>query len=166
MRTFFFWIISLAFVILQVGYVAALRPFGVVPNLILVVVLVVGLQATLSQSLIIALIGGLALDISSGTDFGLRTVLLVLAALATGFVRRSGITLLGPSIALLVVGIGTVVIDLAVLMGVAGSVGQWPFAKLLSIMAIELFINLLLVLAIQPLYRRIIRERPDIMVAL
>ncbi len=166
MKTFLFWLASLALIFVQIGFVSALRPFGVVPNLILVVVVVVGLQATLSQSLVIALIGGLALDITSGADFGLRTVLLVLAALATGFVRRSGVTLNGPSIALLVVAASTIIIDLGILANVAGSVRVWPVAKLIGMIGIELLLNSLLVLMVQPLYKRLKRERPEIMVAL
>jgi rod shape-determining protein MreD len=166
MKNLFFWLLSIALIMLQIGFVSALRPFGIVPNLILVIVIITGLQSTLSQSLTIAVIGGLALDITSGSDFGLRTVLFVLAALATGFIRRSGITLGGPSMALLIVAIGTILIDVTILISVASNVSHWPVARIFSIMGLELLLNSLLVILVLPIYRRLTSEKPEIMVAL
>ena len=67
----------------QISLLPTLRPFGVVPDIVLVLVLLLGLRSTVSQALILALVGGIVMDLSSGTDFGMHTGILVLAALST-----------------------------------------------------------------------------------
>ena len=61
MRRWRLALVAAVLVVMQVGYLAAWRPLGVVPALVLVLVVLVGLGGTASEALAVALIGGLAL---------------------------------------------------------------------------------------------------------
>jgi rod shape-determining protein MreD len=138
-------------VILQLSLLPALRPLGVVPNLALVLVVLVGLEGTASQALVIAVAGGLALDLASGANFGLWTGVLVLAALAAGLVHRAGIELAGATVAAVMVAMGTMVMTAAILSGLVRSVTDWPVGMLMGRFATELVLNLILTVALRPL---------------
>lgn len=77
----------------QVTFLAALRPWGVVPNLLLVAALVAAVYLETSSAVVMALAGGLMADLASGSDFGLRMGAYGLMVLATVAVRRGGLEL-------------------------------------------------------------------------
>ena len=146
-------VLAVAVVLLQMSLLPALRPFGVVPNLMLVFVVLMGLEGTASSALVVALAGGLALDFASGADFGLWTGVLTLAALLTGMVHRAGLELksIWPAVALVVA--GTIVMAVILLLGLVNAVGVWPVGGLAVRVVTEVIINLLLMLAVRPLVR-------------
>ncbi|HUC86917.1 MAG TPA: rod shape-determining protein MreD [Candidatus Saccharimonadales bacterium] len=100
---------------LQVSWFGHVRPLGVMPNLMLVVIVLFGLWSNATPALAAALGGGFLLDLASGSDFGLRmaffsvVVLAIIAGRQTGLHADSFIT------ALLVVMAGTVLYNLVVL---------------------------------------------------
>jgi hypothetical protein len=140
-------------VLLQTSLLPALRPFGVVPNLALAMVVLVGLEGTASMALTIAVLGGFALDLASGTNFGLWTGVLTLAALVAGLLHRAGIELGGGLIATAMVTVGTLVTTAVVLVGLANTVMHWPIGWILGRLAIELVLNLILTLLLRPVVR-------------
>lgn len=158
-RTVFVMVVA-ALGLLQVGFLPALRPFGVVPNVMLAVVALIGLEGTASGALIVAVVAGLAMDMASGVNFGLQTVILVLAALATGLVHRAGWELAGPTVALAMVAAGTVLATVATLLGVAAVVVVWPVGLIMGRLGLELVINLGLTMALRPVIRRTVPNRP------
>jgi rod shape-determining protein MreD len=117
-------LVSLAVLLLQVGLLPALRPFGVVPNLALVWIVLIGLEGSASLALIYAVVIGVSLDVASGASFGLWTGMLVLAALAAGVVHRAGIELTGSLVAAVMVAVGTVLTTVVILGGAGGRRGS------------------------------------------
>src|SRR5471030_2509367 len=110
-------VLAIISILLQVSLLPALRPFGVVPDLILVVVVLMGLEGTASAALVLAVVAGLILDMASGANFGLWTGLLVLAALAAGLLHRAGVELSGPLVAVVMIVAGTILETVVILMG-------------------------------------------------
>jgi hypothetical protein len=141
---------------LQVSLLPALRPLGVVPYLALVLVVLVGLEGTASLALAIAVAGGLVLDIASGTNFGLWTGTLVLAAIVTGLLHRAGVELVGAVVASVMVAVGTLLMTLVIWLGLATSISHWPLPWMFGHLWIELVLNLGLVLAVRPLVRLVV----------
>jgi hypothetical protein len=151
-------VLAVAGVVLQLSLLPALRPLGVVPNLALVVVVLVGLEGTASLALVIAVAGGLALDLASGANFGLWTGLLVSMALAAGLIHRAGIELAGPTVAAVMVTLGTLVMSVAVLSGLVRVVTDWPVGALVGRFTTELVLNLILTVALRPLVRLVVPD--------
>ncbi|HSX01473.1 MAG TPA: hypothetical protein VLF67_04510 [Candidatus Saccharimonas sp.] len=150
-------ILVVAVALLQVGLVPALRPLGVVPNLVLGLVVLVGIAGTATSALVVAVTTGLLLDLSSGVDFGLRSALLVLAALVAGLVHRLGLELDGPVVALVLVAAGTIVADVAVLAGLVGMTGPWRLGLIAGTIGLELVLNLGCTLLMRPMVRWAVR---------
>lgn len=140
-----------AAVLAQVGFMAAWRPLGAVPDLVLVLVVLVGLSGTASEALALGLAGGLALDLAGGADFGLHTAVLVLAALACALVHRAGLATGGPWLAAGIVAVATVVHDAAILASLAGHLTAWPWHAVAQPVAVELVANLVIVVLLRPL---------------
>lgn len=145
-------------VVMQISLVPALRPFGVVPNVMLPVVIMIGLRSTVSQALAVALVGGLAMDLSGGTDFGIHTGILVLAALVTGSVRQAGLALGGPLVPVVLVAIFTVLSGIVSLSGVASSTGFSQMATGLGFVARELVISLVITLGVTPIVHGLVPD--------
>jgi rod shape-determining protein MreD len=141
-------------VILQLSLLPALRMFGVVPNLVLVVVVLIALNVATSEALLTAAVSGLVIDLASGTNFGLWMGALMLVTLVVSFVGRAGIELDGVLVALVLVGISTAVMTLAVwlplITGVSGLAVPVAWGGRL---ATELVINLILTIMLRPLVR-------------
>ena len=153
-------------VVAQMSLLPALRPFGVVPNVVLVLVVLVGLEGPASLTLVIAVLGGLALDLASGANFGLWMGVLVLAALAAGLLRRAGVELAGGTVAGVMVVAGTVLMAVVVLVGLAPTAISWPAGLLVGRLFTELVLNLLLIVILRPLVRRVVPSAsPDEMAA-
>jgi len=140
----------------QVSLLPALRPFGVVPNVALALVVLLSLEAAASTALVVGVVGGLVLDLSSGANFGLWTGLLVLAALTGGLAARAGVELAGGVVAASMVAAGTILMSLVILVGVAGDVTHWPWTKLMLGVIVQVMLNLMLTLAGRPLVRRLV----------
>ena len=147
-----------AVVLSQVSLIPGLRLFGVVPDVVMVCVVLLGLRATVSRALVLALVGGIVMDISSGTDFGLHTGLLVVAALATGLVRRSGLTMSGVAVPLGLVTALTVMGALLSLAGVIRVLSARDVAAAFSIVLVELVVNLIIALGLRPVIARLVPD--------
>ncbi|MDB5178061.1 MAG: hypothetical protein JWN01_4 [Patescibacteria group bacterium] len=150
-----FWTVLLVSVALmvQLSLLPAWRPFGVVPNVMLVLVVLLGLEGTASAALAVAVVAGIALDLASVSNFGLWTGLLMLAALVTGMVRRAGFELSGGIVAVVLVVAGTALSALVILMGVASSVDRWPVGLIVGRGGLEIVVNLALMMALRPAMR-------------
>jgi cell shape-determining protein MreD len=140
------WLVALVglTILSQVSWLPALRPLGVVPNLALVMVVLVGLEGTASTAVAAAVVCGVALDLTSGANLGLWTGLLVLVAVVTGMLHRAGIEtdrLLVPAV-----------------MVTVGS--NWPWGMLAGRFALELVLNLGLMMVLKPVVRRIVPRAP------
>ena len=146
-------LLVIACVLIQVSLLPALRPFGVVPNVLLGLVALVGLEDTASLALVVAVASGITLDVASGTPFGMWTVLLVLAALVTGLIHRAGLELAGGLVAGSIVIVGTIIMNVGTLLSVAPVVSHWPVGRLLGQVGLQLVLNLLLVWALKPLVK-------------
>jgi rod shape-determining protein MreD len=129
-------------VILQVSFLPGLRPFGVVPNLVLVVIVLVSLQVGTSESLMMAAASGLVLDLVSGTNFGLWTGVLMLTVLVVGLMRRAGIELDALVVATILVAAATVVIAGVIWLTSVTKVSNWPMSVAAGRLMGELVINL------------------------
>jgi hypothetical protein len=159
-----FWVLVAAVMVVQLGFVPALHPLGVVPNLMIVLVVLTGLAGTASAALTVALIGGLLMDLTSGVDFGLRLGLLVLVALATGFVHRAGFAGNGLLVAWGLVTLATLMADVAVLLGLANAPTHWPLGWLAGRILIEVMLNLLGTLLLWPLVNRTVAREAGLTV--
>jgi rod shape-determining protein MreD len=155
-------LVSLAVLLLQVGLLPALRPFGVVPNLALVWIVLIGLEGSASLALIYAVVIGVSLDVASGASFGLWTGMLVLAALAAGVVHRAGIELTGSLVAAVMVAVGTVLTTVVILGGLVNSITHWPWGLILVRLVMQLVLNLILTVGLRPLARWLVgaTDRP------
>ncbi len=78
-------------VCLQLSWFGHLRPFGIMPNLVLVTIVAFSLWANASSALAAALGAGLLLDMSSGSDFGLRIAFFVVVVLAVVAAKQLGL---------------------------------------------------------------------------
>lgn len=94
--------IALISLVLQLSFLPALRPFGVVPNIVLMVIAAAALTGPLVTAMILGLGCGFLLDLVSGSDFGLQTGLLALGVLLAAYVSRSGLQM-GIRVQLLIV---------------------------------------------------------------
>jgi cell shape-determining protein MreD len=141
--------VLLAVVSLQTAFFGYVRPFGVMPNLLLVVVLMQGLFGSASGAVAMGIGGGLLLDIASGSDFGLRTAFYASLTLAVIVIRQLGLHLDALWVTALVAIVATIGFDIAILftIGFANLGGQFGiiFGKIL----IESAENMLLALLAQ-----------------
>jgi rod shape-determining protein MreD len=155
-RRIAFVLVAVVVLLMQLSLLPGLRPLGVVPDLALVFVVLVGLESTSSAAVLLAVVMGVALDLTSGANLGMWTGMLVLAALVTGLLHRGGVETGGPLIPAIIVTVGTVLVPLIVLTGLVSVVVDWPVGSLLGRFATELVLNLGLMMLVRPLVRRLV----------
>lgn len=127
---------------LQIAGLGTLKPLGIVPNVMLVVVTLFALRLNASQALAAAVLGGWLLDAAAGgSAFGLHIAFYVVLALGIIAGRQLGVQVGASITGLVIVAVGTVVYNLAVLATLATRV---PLAVISSI-GRELCVNLALV---------------------
>ena len=85
--------VALFSLVLQLSFLPALRPFGVVPNIVLIVIAAAALSGPLVTAMILGMVCGFLLDLVSGSDFGLNTGLLAFGVIIAAYVSRSGLQL-------------------------------------------------------------------------
>jgi cell shape-determining protein MreD len=132
---------------MQVSFLGVWRPLGVVPNLLLIVVLAAATSAAhASEVLAISVIGGFLLDVSSGTDFGLRITYFCVLALLLIMIRRTGaeVERLGMKVA--VVASATILYDAVVLIPLFGSQSAVAWDGVIAKIATELIVNIIFML--------------------
>ena len=146
-------------VMLQLSLIPAIRPFGVVPNLALVMMMLAALNLPTSEALIVAAVSGLMLDISSGTNFGLWTGVFMLGTLAIEMIHQVGIELDRPIVAPVLVALGTVMIAFVLWATMVTRVTHFSGATFVSRLIIELMINLTLTVLLRPALSIILQSR-------
>jgi rod shape-determining protein MreD len=154
-----FWVVVAVVMLAQISLLPGLRPFGVVPSAALVLVVLVGVESTASLAIVVAVAGGLVLDLTSGVNIGLWTGVLVLAALVTGFLHRAGVEMDSPVVPGVVVAAGTLLAAVVVLAGLVNVTAHWPAGFLVSRVGLELMLNLILMILLRPVVRRIVPVR-------
>jgi len=142
-----------AAVLVQLSGLAAMRPLGVVPAVALVVVVLVGLEATATLALVVAVAGGVMLDLASGANMGLWTGVLVLAALAAGLVRRSGIETGSWWVPAVMVAAGTLTVAAVILVGIASAGADWQLGVAAGRVAMEIAVNMVVLTVLRPVVR-------------
>lgn len=153
MRNILLAVVVIIAVFLQVSFFPALRPFGVVPNILLPIVVFVGLYGQASTALVVATVGGLAMDMASSSDFGLWTGTFVLAALVCGYVHRAGVVLIAP-VGVIMVTVATVLANAVLLTSVFGATGPW--SSVAGSLIIQVVLNFILTMAIGSLIRAVV----------
>jgi rod shape-determining protein MreD len=113
-------IAALLAVLLEVSFFGHVRPFGVMPNLMIIVITISAMWSQATPTLVAALLGGLLLDGASGTDFGLRTAFFAALALAVIAARQLGLHTDSIITTLAIVAVATVLFNLVVLTSVMG----------------------------------------------
>ena len=155
MKLYLLVAVTIIALLVQVSFLPALRPFGVVPNLVVVVVAAAALSGPLVSAMIIAISSGIVLDLASGSDFGLMTGLLALTVLLCAFISRSGLrTGIRLQLIIVTLAISTISPLIATLeLLLAG--GRIDFGTLLFGWLIFLTLNLCLGLSFGPLCVRL-----------
>jgi len=87
------WVLALVAAILQATFLAGWQPWGVVPDLLFIVLIRTSNMASLWATLVAALVGGLVLDLAAGGQFGLEVTFAVVLVLALAWLRRSGVVM-------------------------------------------------------------------------
>ncbi len=111
----------------QVTVFGQWRPFGVMPNLMLILVICLSLWGSASIALAGTILGGLTLDLASGADFGLRTAFYTVVALAVIAARQLGLHSDSMLSAVVLVMLSTLLFDLAVLSTVPKVKIDWSY---------------------------------------
>lgn len=143
---------ALVAVWLEISFIAPLRPFGVVPNLVLVVILLLAIRLPASNAVVLAVASGLFIDLTSGSDFGLRTAFYVLLVLLVNLLSRQGTDFNNASIVAGTVVAGTIVLNAAVVADLALSRVALRFGYIASKVGIEVICNLVLLVILRTLF--------------
>lgn len=158
MKTYLFIGIVLFALVLQVSFLPALRPFGVVPDLLLIVIAAAALTGPLVLAMVTALSGGFVLDLVSGSDFGLRTGLLAITVLICAYVGKSGLQIGFRPQLLIVVLATTSLTALISILQIVFSGGRVELSTVLSGWLIVLALNCIIGLSIGPMCARLARS--------
>ena len=149
-RVIIFFLMAVA-VVLQLSLLPALRLFGVVPNVLLAITVLISLSVATSEALAAALVVGMIVDVVNGVSFGLWMGVLMLSTLVAGFVNRAGLELPGAIVAMALVSAGTVVMTLAIWSTLIAAGVGWPVPPSFGgRLVIELMLNLLLTIMLRP----------------
>lgn len=146
---------------LQIYFLGAMRPLGILPNLLLVMLTYFALMRPASQALAVGVAGGLMLDLASGADFGIRLGFYSLFALVVVMTRQLGgspdslWTAIG-----LIVG-GTVAYNLIVLASLILARADLNFAVIGRLILNETLINLAFGLVLSRFWRWLYRTGPE-----
>jgi hypothetical protein len=158
MKRWLLWGLCLVVVVAQLTLLPALRPLGVVPAAVLGLVAVVGMEGTASEALVLAVTAGVVVDLGSGANFGLWTAVLVLTALAAGLLHRAGVELAGAITETVMVLVGTLIVNLVILVSLANSAGRWDWSVVMVHLVLQLVFNVAVMLALRPAVRWLMRQ--------
>jgi rod shape-determining protein MreD len=147
------FIIRLALILvavwLQVSFFGAARIFGIMPDVLLVVIIYAGLICSASEAVWMALVGGLLLDLDSGVDFGLRMGFFVMLSLLIVALKQAGADFANTGMVLAATLGATVLYNLSVLTGVMLGGISVPWGTVLGRVGLEIVINGILALALR-----------------
>jgi rod shape-determining protein MreD len=158
MKQFLLIAIIIVALIFQVSFLPALRPLGIVPNLVLIVVAAAALTGPLVSAMILALGGGFILDLASGSDFGLKTGLLAFAVLLCAYVARSGLQLGVRLQLLIIVVVISTLTPLIIVPEILFAGGRVNFGTVLARWIATLGCNAVLAVILGPIFANIARS--------
>lgn len=127
---------------LQVSFFGSLRPLGVVPNLMVITVVFISLWGNASFSVSIAIVGGVLLDMASGSDFGLRTAFFVVTSLGIIAGRQLGLQIDSWLSALALVALATLLYDMASFATLKTGISPLVISRISSNVGITTFLAL------------------------
>lgn len=136
---------SLAVVVaawLQVAWFGHVRPLGIIPNCVLLVVILFALWSDATPALAAAIAGGLLLDLASGSDFGLHMAFYVVTVLAIIAGRQLGLHATSMITGVAITIVATILFNLMVLATIQASLSQVALSRI----GRELIVNLILIL--------------------
>lgn len=139
----------LAAVWLQTSFFGAFPLMGVIPNVLLVLVIYAGLIGRTSDAVIMALVGGLLLDMASGPDFGLRMGFYVLSALLIAVLKQAGTDFENTPMVLAATLAGTVMYDVMAISSLLLKATVIPWPTVMRLTLVEVAVNSLLVVALR-----------------
>jgi hypothetical protein len=158
MKIWLLWLLAAVVVVAQLTLLPALRPLGVVPNVLLGLVVLVGMEGTASEALVLSVAAGVVIDLGSGANFGMWTGVLVLTALLAGLLRRAGVELAGAITETVMVAGGTLVISSVVLVSLVNTVARWQWSLIAVHLVLQLGLNVAVMLLLRPLVRWLLRQ--------
>ncbi|HSX48259.1 MAG TPA: rod shape-determining protein MreD [Candidatus Nanoarchaeia archaeon] len=150
-------LITLVAAWLQLYFLGNMRPLGVLPNLLIIVIIYAGLLREATETLAIALGGGLILDLASGADFGLRMAFYAVLALVVMVLRQMGADFENLGLVLATTAVGAFLYNLAVITGLALQHGSVPLSLAAGRIGRELLLDLVLVVLLRPLLIKILQ---------
>jgi len=127
---------------LQVAWFGHMRPLGIIPNCVLLVVIMLALLSDASPALAAAIGGGLLLDLASGSDFGLNMAFYVVTALAIIAGRQLGLHATSIVTGVAAAILGTVLYNLVILATIKAPLSGVVACRI----GRELLVNLILLL--------------------
>jgi len=167
----FILIILLLFlaILLQTTLLTHLSIFGVLPNLVLIIIILVSLTNNWQKSLISALVGGLLLDLFSGLPLGTFSLSLVIISFIFNFAKFYLFTRINFLVILTAIITGTIfyellVISLTKFMSLVSLSHIYLKYNLLYLMPVEIIYNLISVIVFYLVWRSVIiilRGRPN-----
>jgi rod shape-determining protein MreD len=155
MKPYKLTLLIIVVLMLQVGFLPAWQPLGVVPDLLLAVVICLALYTTATEALICAMVVGLALDISSGADFGLRLGFYTVVALGVSLLHRAGLALDSLPWRLGLAAILVLLANGVILIGLALHGANLPGAIVASRLIVSVVLELILIMIVGPIVRRL-----------
>ena len=127
--------------LVQGSFLAAWRPGGIVPSLVLGLVVAAVLRGQARPVTIAAALTGLALDLNSGAYSWLWTLILPSTAIVSKLVQRSGLVGHDFSIGFGMVLATTVLAGTVTIVGMAPWLTAWPVGLLAGRLTVEVAIN-------------------------
>lgn len=146
MKSFLVLALFLLVALVQVTIFGQWRPFGVMPNLMLILVVCLALWGSASTALAGTILGGLILDIASGADFGFRTAFYAVVALAVIAARQLGLHSDSILSAVVLVMFGTILFDAAVLSTIPRMDTNWSYV--ITITGWQIVVNSVIMLIV------------------
>lgn len=144
MRWLWVTFLTIMAALMQVSLMGALRIGGVVPNLVLILVVCLVAWGTASEALLVAVLGGLLLDIAGTGTFGLATSSLVFICLCLVALRQFGVDGQAWPLRLLMVALASLI--WAVIHIVSIGVGSFASLTVWRIVVTEVAVNCVLAL--------------------
>jgi len=127
---------------LQIAWFGHVRPLGIIPNCMLLVVIMLALLSDATPALAAAIGGGLLLDLASGSDFGLNMAFYVVTALAIIAGRQLGLHATSVITGIVAAILGTVLYNLVLLAALKAPLSGVAVSRI----GRELLLNLILLL--------------------
>ncbi len=149
-RSIYYWLLAAGVALLQIYFFASNRPFGIVPNLVLVMVVLAGAFQTATYTVVTALTGGLLLDLASGGQFGLKLAFFLILALALVLARQNGLELQKFSVLIPVLLVATLLYNLSLISVVVLAHGLISWQVVMGRIVLEAALNLLILVVLKP----------------